>query len=137
MSNPIPNYVLDSFALIAYFQNEIGGLKVKTLLEKTLNSEIFIYMSIINVAEVYYITSRHMGDITARSLLDDIRRLPITIHSVTDDDIMHAAKLKAQYSASFCDAFAASLAHALQAPVITGDREFHEFEDIIQIEWLA
>ncbi len=137
MSNPIPNYVLDSFALIAYFQKEIGGLTVKTLLEKALKSEILIYMSIINMAEVYYITSRRLGNTIAQSLLADVRRLPITISSVSDDDIMAAAKLKARYSASFCDAFAASLAQELQAYVVTGDPEFNEFKDIILIEWLS
>jgi PIN domain nuclease of toxin-antitoxin system len=35
-----PNYVLDSFALVAYFQAEPGGEIVSRLLERAQRSEI-------------------------------------------------------------------------------------------------
>jgi hypothetical protein len=47
-----------------------------------------------------------------------------------------AVRLKAQYPIFFCGAFAASLAHDVQAICVTGDSEFKNLEDVLQIQWL-
>lgn len=131
-----PNYVLDSFALVAYFQAEPGGEIVSRLLERAQRSEISLYLSIMNMGEVFYITLRELGNDIAESLINDIHNLPIQIRSVTDDNVMSAARLKGQYTFSFCDAFATTLAQELQASVVTGDPEFRNVRGIINIEWL-
>ena len=107
-NDQIPNYVLDSFALLAHFQAESGGEKVKNLLDKAVISEVSLYMSIINMGEVFYITSRNFGNDTAHSQMSDIRQMPIKICGVTNDNVMAAASLKAKYKFSFFDGFAAS-----------------------------
>jgi len=132
----IPNYVLDSYALLAYFQGEPGGEIVTRLLERAQISEIVLYLSIMNMGEVFYITSRNLGNDLAESQINDIENLPIQVRSITNDNVMSAARLKAQYSFSFCDAFATTLAQELQASVVTGDPEFNNVGGIINIIWL-
>ena len=53
--------VLDSFALLAYFQAESGGSKVKEVLKESLFAKTAVYMSIISLAEVLCITERKFG----------------------------------------------------------------------------
>jgi len=136
MDDKIPKYVLDSFALLAHFQAENGGEKVRILLEKAGKKEAYLFMSMLNLGEVYYITSRGLGRLTAQSLLADTKALPIVICSVSDDQVIDAAELKAQYAISYADAFAASLAQMLQASVVTGDPEFSIIKDIVPISWI-
>jgi len=137
MDKILQNYVLDSFALLAYFNGETGAPIVQTLIEKAFNSEIILYISDINLGEVYYITYRNIGEEQADSLvLKDIPKLPINIHYITHEDVISAAKIKAQYPISFCDAFAASLTKDFHAICVTGDPEFDHLANEIAIEWL-
>lgn len=52
MAETIVTYVLDSFAVMAYFQAESGGEKVLELLEKAGNDEVTLAMSLINEGEL-------------------------------------------------------------------------------------
>ncbi|GAP20433.1 type II toxin-antitoxin system VapC family toxin [Leptolinea tardivitalis] len=131
-----PIYVLDSFALFAFFESEPGGEKVKELLESAKRNEIKLFLSIINLGEVFYITSKEYDEKTALSILSTIKSLPITIPEITNNDAMEAAKLKAKFSFSYGDAFCTFLAYQKHAIVITGDPEFSQVANLISIDWL-
>ena len=66
----VSNYVLDSFALIAWFRDEPGANTVQRLLERAEKNLVHIYVSWVNITEVYYLTKR-------RSIvkLDELERL--------------------------------------------------------------
>ena len=51
-------FVLDSFAVMAYFQAETGGKQVFDLLEKANEDTVSLVMSLINVGEIVYLASR-------------------------------------------------------------------------------
>jgi ribonuclease VapC len=130
------SYVLDSFALFAFFESEPGGEKVKNLLESAKRNESKLFLSIINLGEVFYITSKDYDEETALRIISTIKSLPITIPEITNYDAMEAAKLKSRYSFSYGDAFCTFLAYQKNAIVITGDPEYSQVEDLIKIDWL-
>ena len=136
MANPIPVYVLDSFALLAYFQAEAGGLRVRELLEAARDGQAALELSLINAGEVYYLASREQGRTRADEMLRDLRDLPITFQPATEERIFAAARLKAQYPISYADAFAIALAQELGATVVTGDPEFKTVAAQVKILWL-
>ncbi len=129
-------YVLDTFAILAYFLAEPGGEKVKELLRRAENGEISLAMSFINVGEAFYVLSREQGRAKAQSLLEDLRSLSIQFFDATEDRILAAAWLKAEYQISYADAFAASLAQELGASLVTGDPEFKNIKDELSVFWL-
>jgi predicted nucleic acid-binding protein len=130
-------YVLDSFALIAHLENEKRGAFVSVILKEAQDSEdITLYMSAINLGEVYYITMRERGEEKAEEVLSLIKLLPIQILVPDMDLTLKAAKLKAKYSAAYADCFAASLAIEKDVPVITGDPEFKNMEKEVKVEWI-
>lgn len=129
-------FVFDSFALLAFFQAEEGAETVKVILEKALKKEAHVYMSAINLGEIYYLSVRKLGEIQAGQMLDDIEKLPITIEEASLERIMEAARIKARYTVSYADAFCISLAKELKAPVVTGDPEFNQLDSLIEIIWL-
>ena len=136
MADPIPVYVLDSFALLAYFQAEPGGPIVRDLAEAANDEKTTLTMSLINVGELYDIACRRRGAKQAEEMLNDLRRLPITFYAVTEGRIMAAARLKAAHPLSYADAFAIALAQELNAPIVTGDPEFQAAEGLATIMWL-
>jgi uncharacterized protein len=131
-----PLYVLDSFAMLAYFGAEAGGAAVRVLLEGARDRQAVLGMSMINAGELYYILHRERGVDQAEAALGDLRALPITLYAATDERIVAAARLKAQHPVSYADAFAATLAQELNALLVTGDPEFKAVEPQVGVMWL-
>ena len=129
-------YVFDTFAMIAYFLAEAGGEKVKDLLKRAERDEISLAMSLINLGELFYVLSREQGRSKAQAILEDLKLLPITFYVATEERILAASRLKAEYSFSYAAAFAASLAHELYALLVTGDPEFKLIKGKLDLFWL-
>lgn len=129
-------YVLDSFALLAYFQAEPGGPLVRDLIQAANKQTATLFVSLINVGEMYYIVSRRRGAPRAEEMIQDLRDLPITFCPATELRIFAVAKIKAEHPISFADAFAASLAQELRATLVTGDPEFRAVEHVLSVSWL-
>jgi len=136
MTINIPEYVLDSFALLAYFQAELAGPAVRALLEDARDDKVALHVSLMNVGETYYIMARAKDISQADAMLSDIRALPIILQPATEDRILAAARLKAQYALSYADAFAVALGQELSATVMTGDPEFNAVAHVVKLEWL-
>ena len=133
----MPGSVLDSFALIAYFRDEAGADKIEALLHKAANEREPLHMTEVNYAEVQYIIIRRNGLPGWEAVADRLVALPIKFHPVTRDLADLAAQFKASHSISLADAFAAALARAKDAELVTGDREFKTVEkDLKKIRWL-
>ncbi len=132
----MPGSVLDSFALIAYFRDEAGAEKVEALLHKAANAREPLHMTEVNYAEVQYIIIRRNGLPGWEVVADRLVALPIKFHPVTRELADLAARFKASYPISLADAFAAALAKAEEAELVTGDREFKVVEKEIEISWL-
>ena len=129
--------LLDSFALLAFLNKEAGFQRVRDRLSEAQKSEEMILMNEINVGEVYYILFRKRGWEEADYFLETIlAALPITTISNTFDDVIEAAKIKAEYPLSFADCFAVALAKKKDATLMTGDPEFKKIEHLVTIEWL-
>lgn len=129
-------YVLDSFAVLAYLRAEPGGARVQELLEASAAGALLLLLSLINYGEVAYIAERKGGVHAAESALALLDQLPIDIVAPSRVLTMAAARIKASYTLSYADAFAAALAQAHAAPIVTGDPEFGSVASLIQVEWL-
>lgn len=131
-----PSYILDSFALLAYFQAEPSGLRVKDILKQAKAEDALAFLSLINFGEIMYNVGRRLGDERATETLQDVLRLPIHLAEVTMDRVLAAAQVKAHYAISYADAFAVALAQELNATLVTGDPEFKQVESLISLLWL-
>jgi len=131
-----PVYVLDSYALLAFFQAEPGGVKVKDLLKEAEMGDAVLFLSPLNLGEIYYTVARKLGMQIAERIIEDIRRLPISVVDATWERILDAARIKAKYPLSYADAFAAALAHEINATMVTGEPEFRRVEFPSPVLWL-
>ena len=118
------NFVLDSFAMLAFFRNEQGAESVSQLLNDAANEKHELYMTTINAGEVFYMSCRKDGIARAEIAWKALLQFPIHIMNVNLEFTLAAAKLKARYPLSYADAFAAILTIEREAVLITGDKEF-------------
>jgi predicted nucleic acid-binding protein len=130
------SFLFDSFALLAYLQDEPGASRIEKLLEDAGKEKCRVFMSLINVGELLYITERRGGIVKAQDALALIRQLPIEIVPVEEQLVFAAAHIKANYPLSYADAFVVAVAMEKSASIITGDPEFQSVEALITIEWL-
>lgn len=130
-------FVIDSYAMMAYFEDEAGADIVAAILKDVVTKKARGYMSIINWGEIYYNTFRVQGKAMAESVLSQLARYPIELVDADRSLTYEAAKLKGKFKIAYADCFAAALAHRLNAKVVTGDKEFRKLEKEIAIEWVA
>jgi ribonuclease VapC len=129
-------FVLDSFALLAYFHDERGAEEVQRHLGMASVSQEILLMSFVNLAEVLYLSSRRRGPATAARIHGSIELLPITMVTAALPETSEAARLKARYPISLAAAYCAALARIHDYPVLTGDSEFEALEGEIRVHWL-
>jgi predicted nucleic acid-binding protein len=130
--------VLDSWALIAFFEDEPAADEVEKLLAQAVADKHKLLLSAVNWGEIYYNTMREVSPEAAEKQAQDIAALPITIVGVGDDLALarQAAIFKATHKLSYADCFAAALARVKNAELVTGDPEFEEIGKEIKIHWL-
>ncbi len=136
MKDDLPRYVLDSFALLAYFGAEPGESQVKAVLTRAVAGQVVTYLSVINLGEVAYITEREQGASATRRALAAIDQLPIKLIEADRRTALAAAHVKAHHPISYADAFVVALAQQMQAIILTGDPEFGKIADSVAVEWL-
>ncbi|MDR1159512.1 MAG: type II toxin-antitoxin system VapC family toxin [Syntrophomonadaceae bacterium] len=138
------NYIFDACALISLIKNEAAFDQVNGLLARAAAGEISIFMSIINLVEVYYGFLRDMGEQAADEIMSDAADLPITvIDTISGAVYREAARFKADYPMSLADAFLCACAKALHAVIVTKDDEIKAAERVeagapaLTVFWLA
>lgn len=136
MTTETPLYVLDSFALLAYFQAEPGGPRVRELLEQAIQGEVSLAITTVNLGEVVYRTERQHGLERTQEVLAKIEEYAPSVVEVDRELALAAAHLKARHEMAYADCLAAALAQRLEAPVVTGDPDFQQLEHLVSIEWL-
>ena len=118
------HFVLDSYAMLAYFRNEQGREKVEQLLNEAVGNKHELYMTCVSAGEVYYMAYRKDGAGKADLVWKALQQFPIHITEVDMAFTNKAARIKARYKLSYADAFAVALTINRKAVLITGDDEF-------------
>jgi len=131
-----PKYILDSYALLAYFQAEPAGVEVRDILKNAMLNHVVVYLSVISLGEIYYIIARKIGEKKADASVEDISCLPICLIDITKERVLAAAHVKAHHPVSYADAFVVAAAVEHSATIVTGDPEFKETESLAAVLWL-
>jgi predicted nucleic acid-binding protein len=130
------SYVLDASALMAFFEDRAGGEKVEELLSKAAEAKRPLLMSVVNWGEVYYAIWRAHGEKAADLKLQETAQLPLELTDVDAELARLAASLKAQHRLSYADCFAAALAQARKAALVTSDKDFDCIARVLKILWI-
>src|SRR2546422_7718126 len=95
--------------------------RVRSVLEGAEAKRHTVYLSLINLGEVLYITERERGLVATRRALGAVEQLPLEIVGVSRATVLAAAHIKARFPISYADAFAVVTARdrARETPTIS------------------
>lgn len=129
--------VLDSWAVLAYLEDEPAAEKVEAIIGETHTAGIPLIMTVVNAGEVWYSVARSRSEKFAdEHVLKDLGDLGITLVDAGWALTRQAAAFKRRGRIAYADCFAAALAKQSNAPLVTGDSEFKPLESEISIVWL-
>lgn len=128
--------VLDAHAALRFLQKEKGHETVEEVLRRAAAGDLQLLMCEINLGEVYYTLLRALGKVTGDEIFDSFLLLPIERVGAGFGLVRSAARLKSQFPVSYADCFAAATARQYKAAIITGEPDFRQFEDEMEVEWI-
>ncbi|SRR6266567_2256574 len=128
--------VLDSWATIAYLEDEPAAEKVANIIADAHEQRIPLLMTVVNAGEVWYIVARQTSAADADTSIKQLRDLGIEFVDADWTLAKDAGYFKSKNKMSFADCFAAALAKQRAATLLTGDPEFKQVEREITISWM-
>ncbi len=129
--------VLDTWPILEWMNGRQPATDaVEKLFDESLADTARLFMSAINVGEVYYFLRKKHSERIAESWRELSATLPAAIEVPTADEIWDAALLKGQYPIAYADAFAAALAQKYRCPLVTGDPDFRAVADL-ELDWIG
>jgi predicted nucleic acid-binding protein len=131
----VKRVVLDASAVITFFEDRPGAVKVQDLLARAADGKCQLLMSIVNWGEVYYSVWRAKGPGVAHKVLAEIAQLPIDLVDAGYDLTKRAAEMHVDHKLPYADCFAAALAADRKASLATSDKDFANIERQIPILW--
>ncbi len=129
--------ILDTYAFIAFFEDESGADSVRELILDAERGQASLAMSVVNLGELWYMIARRKSFEVAEQYIGIVQRMAIEIVPADWEITRQAAMFKVSGNISYADCFAAALAKLRGGEVVTGDKEFQVLEPEIKIEWLA
>jgi predicted nucleic acid-binding protein len=128
--------VLDTWPVMAFLASQDAAPAVKDLLTRAHASGCQLWMTTVNLGEVWYSVARRKSEEAADRELAKLHELGIRVADVDWALTRRAARLKTKYRLAYADCFAAALAQQLRCKVVTGDPEFRQLEKEVKVQWL-
>lgn len=128
--------VIDSWPLIAFFDNEPSAERVETLIANALKSNRAMKIAVINLGEIWYSYARIYSDDFADQMVKNVESMNIEVVPINWELAKVAAKFKKSGGISYADCFAAALAKNSDAELVTGDSEFKQLDKELDIIWV-
>ncbi len=129
-------YVLDSWAILAWMENGPCRTMVSDLLAQAARDEIVIWMTVINIGEVLYVIEREKSLADAQKALSVVDSLPVKQAEACRALTLRAAHYKASHRMSYADCFTLALAVELKATLVTGNPELRGQQEA-QVLWIG
>jgi ribonuclease VapC len=128
--------VLDSWAVMAYLEDESSAEKVGEVLTSSQEDGTPLLMCVVNAGEVWYTLARRRSIKDADETLTWLREIGVRVIDVDWALTKLAANFKLKGNISYADYYAAALAKQSKAGLLTGDQEFRHLGDEINILFL-
>ena len=129
--------VLDSHAMLAYFEKEPSWDKIAGFLEQAVGGNLRLIMSVVNWGEVCYVTLREYGPNQLERVIQAFDNMPVDIVDAGREVTLAAARFKAAGGLSYADSFVCGLAKVNKSvEIVTGDPEFRSVEKTFRICWI-
>jgi ribonuclease VapC len=127
--------VLDTSAVLAFWNNEEGAAMVEKVLRESSQRKP-VYLSFMTFMECRYRVWKVQGQSTADELFRSLKNLPVIRVDVDDVLIRTASELKAQHKLSVADSWIIATAITHSATLMHKDPEFDVLADRVNMRAL-
>ncbi len=135
-------YVLDASAILRFLDEEAGHDTVIRIFREVRDGKAEALVSAVSWGEVIYILAKRAGLAKdklfgIKDLLNDLRRVPLSIVPANDELAERAGLLRAQFSIPYADCFSAALAGTRKAVLVAADFDFKTLPaSVVKVEYL-
>ena len=136
MPRRMKSLVLDSWAALTFFEDETAGKRIADLISDAHDEGIQIYMSVMDLAELWYIVAREKSEGDADEIIAELGQLGVEFVEVDWDLAREAAWKRVSTGISFACSVTSALARRNRADLVTGNPEFKKIEDQQNIRWI-
>ncbi len=126
-------YILDTSALLTFFEEENGADTVQNFLEQAKRGDIEIITSFVTYVEVYYITMQEQGEQEAKLRISLMNMLPLSTIESSPSLGLVTGRIKAAHRLSFADAWVAATALTFDAILVHKDPEFEQLKPSLKL----
>ena len=130
------SYVLDANAVLEFVDAGRAAPRINELLKEAFRQQTVIFVSVANWGEVFYSLWLKQGEEKAKAILANLRRLPILLVPIDEEQALKAGEIKARHNLPFVDCLAAALAELRNATLVTADRHFEKLGKRVRILWI-
>ncbi|MHA1505869.1 MAG: PIN domain-containing protein [Candidatus Asgardarchaeia archaeon] len=116
-------YLLDTKALVAFFNDEDGADFVERILKDVDEGKVEGFVSSITLTEIYYLYSRRMGRDIAKKRVEQIIFSNLRIVAIDEKVALKAGEYKIR-AIPIADALIAASACSIGAKIVTDDKHF-------------
>ena len=120
-------YILDTKALIAFFNNEEGAKNVEKILKEIDENKAEGFVSAITLTEIYYLYSRERGEDFAKRKIEQIKLSNLKMVVIDDEMAIKAGVYKIK-AIPIADALIAASAYFVDATVVTDGEHFEKLD---------
>jgi ribonuclease VapC len=120
-------YLLDTKALIAFFNDEEGAGDVEKILKGVDENRAKGFVSTITLTEIYYLYSRRLDEDFARKRIEQMKFSNLKMVVINEEIAVKAGEYKVR-AIPIADALIAASAHFVGAKVVTDDDHFEKLD---------
>ena len=135
--SPMTVYVLDSSAVLRFFDKEPGADRVREILRNSVTGQSEVCISAIQWGEIAGKLRKRLGAGNENHALASILPEEAMVIPATAERAVRAASLKVDRNLAYADGFAVDL--AMESPdhvLLTADYGFKSVDDVARIEFL-
>ncbi|MHB8474134.1 MAG: PIN domain-containing protein [Gammaproteobacteria bacterium] len=128
--------VLDSWAVLAFLEDEPAAKQVGEIIADAHEHNIPLLMTTVNAGEVWYIVAREVSESEADKCIESLLKIGIEFVAADWALARIAGGFKSRHRMSYADCFAAALAKERKAELVTGDKEFKQVDGDVAVHWV-
>jgi predicted nucleic acid-binding protein len=129
-------FLLDTSAVLTYFDDEEGADRVGHLLAMAGHRRIDLYASFVSLIELRYILMQEKDEASADYAVGLFKSWPLELAYPNEVQSLLAARFKATHRVSLADAIIAAQAFHLHACLVHKDPEFDSLAGEVKLESL-
>jgi len=136
MARKVKGLVFDAGAGIAFFGDDTAGGRIADLIADAHEAEIPLYMSVMDLAELWSVASSRASEKDAVGIIDELEELGFKFIDIDRNLAQDAARIRMKNVPAGANCIACALAKQKKADLVTGNMEYKAVDSFVNIHWI-